>query len=419
MVRNPWRMLTARGRGLLVLGLVGLVASLGWGQRDLAWVSLLLVILPVAALLIVGRSKLHLVCERVVEPARATLGSRMTTSLRLRKEGGAPIGLLRFEERVPQQLGRRPRFAIHQFSGEWERVLTYPLIGLARGRYEVGPLLVRVLDPFGLARIDRAFRATTEVLVTPEVLPLSATRAASSTGMSGESTPQRIGLVGQDDVLVREYQQGDDVRRVHWRSTARMGELMVRREEQAWDPTVTLLLDSRLASHGGTGRASSLEWAISAVTSIAHHLLSSGFRLTVVDADGVVIQSGIEDPFASREALLLAMTDEQATYQGTLDAALEVANRSRRGEMVIAVLGRLTHTDVETLTALRTGRTQGLALVLDVDSFSPRALAGSPHMVAEHADAVRVLREQSWGVVEVPLGMSVPDAWQAFERSGA
>lgn len=419
MVANPWRMLTARGRGLLLLGSLGLLAALAWGQRDLAWVGVFLVLLPAAAVLVVGRSRLHLVCERVIEPTRTTLGSRMTATLRLRKQGSAPIGLLRFEEHVPQQLGRRPRFAIHRFGGEWEREITYPLMALARGRYQAGPLLVRAVDPFGLARIDRAFRATNEVLVTPEVLPLPAMTRAASTGMSGESTPQRIGLVGQDDVLVREYQQGDDVRRVHWRSTARAGQLMVRREEQAWDPTVTLLLDSRSIAHAGGGRASSLEWAISAVTSIAHHLLASGFRVALVDADGVVVQPGFEDPLTARETILLVMTDERASGRTGLDAALEVTNRSRRGEMVIAVLGRLTRADVETLTALRSSRTQGLALVLDVDTFESQGSAFPVPPLADHIEAVRVLREQSWNVVEVPRGMSVTDAWQAFERTDA
>ena len=80
------------------------------------------------------------------------------------------------------------------FAGDWARELSYSLMGLARGRYRVGPLLVRAVDPFGLAQIDRRFRASNEVLVTPAVEPLGQLGTASGNNASGESTPQRIGL---------------------------------------------------------------------------------------------------------------------------------------------------------------------------------------------------------------------------------
>src|SRR3712207_9395429 len=90
-------------------------------------------------------------------------------------------------------------------------------------------------------------------MVTPRVVPLPAIRTIGGGGNTGEARPHRIGVVGQDDVLVREYRQGDDVRRIHWRSTARLGDLMVRREEQSWAPSASIVLDSRAAAHGGRG----------------------------------------------------------------------------------------------------------------------------------------------------------------------
>ena len=99
-------------------------------------------------------------------------------------------------------------------------------------------------------------------------------------------------MVGQDDALVREYRQGDDVRRIHWRSTARWGDLMVRREEQAWDPSASIVLDSRASAHAGRGMHNSLEWAISAAASIGIHFLDDGFGIEIYEADGPLHISG-------------------------------------------------------------------------------------------------------------------------------
>ena len=103
-------------------------------------------------------------------------------------------------------------------------------------------------------------------------------------------------MVGQDDALVREYRQGDDVRRIHWRSTARWGDLMVRREEQAWDPSASIVLDSRASAHAGRGMHNSLEWAISAAASIGIHFLDDGFGIEIYEADGPLHISGTHGP---------------------------------------------------------------------------------------------------------------------------
>lgn len=417
MISKAWRLLTIRGRVLLLLAVVGLGVSIFFRQRDLAWVFLLLFVLPLAAIGVVGRSRLHLVSERTIDPPRVTLGERMQAQLTLTKGGSLPVGMLRFEDTVPRELGRRPRFTIHTTSGDWRRELTYPLVGLARGRYRVGPLLVRAVDPFGLAQIDRQFRASNEVVVTPQVVPLIQSSTMNASNASGEATPQKIGLVGADDVLVREYRDGDDVRRIHWRSTARKGEIMVRREEQAWDPSVTILLDSRANCHAGSGRTASFEWAVSAATSIAMHLIGEGYRVTMNDAEGHIPTHSAEDPGAAREAVLLAMTDEDLCDETTLDTALE-SNLNRQGDLMVAVLGRLHPDDVTALATARRGRTRGLAIVLDVDSFTIRGLRATPEVMALHNECVQQLHAAQWRVVQVKRGNSVADAWAELDRRG-
>ena len=211
------------------------------------------------SLFVISRVRPGVSAEREVSTTWISLGQRTEVSLDLQRQGVTPVALLRFEDTVPRQLGVSPRFSSQRITGSWRRRVRFPIMGLARGRYAVGPLMAYAYDPFGLARATTHLAGTTEMVVTPVVRPLSAAEGIIGVGAGGEATPQHIGRLGADDVLVREYQAGDDVRRVHWRSTARWNQLMVRREEQALEPAAAVLLDNRASRHAGTGRDSSFE----------------------------------------------------------------------------------------------------------------------------------------------------------------
>lgn len=416
---NPWRLLTLRGKAFVVAGLAICIAAWLFGQRDVLWLGLFLILLPVIAVFVVVRTRLRLACERHVDPAQVVVGSRMTGRLVLEKRGSMPSGLLRFEDAVPRDLGRRPRFTVHRFGGEWRREVSYPLVGSARGRFRTGPLMVRTSDPFGLVKLDRQFTATSEIIVTPRVYPLNTMQNVSGGGTSGEVSPQRIGVLGQDDVLIREYRHGDDVRRVHWRSTARRGELMVRREEQAWDPSVIVLLDSRRAAHTGTGRTASFETAVSAATSVALHFIASGFRLDLFDADGPMNVGEITDHITTmRQNVIYQMTDVTLSGRESLARAAEGAAIVQRGQLMVAVTGRLTAADAELLLQSRHSRAQSLALVLDVDTFTTRSQRGSRQQHDEHELGMQILRDAGWRVAEVTRDTKITDAWVDLERMG-
>src|SRR5205823_12945703 len=103
------------------------------------------------------------------------------------------------------------------------------------------------------------------LMVAPLVHHLPAVRLGGGWAGAGESMSRSVATAGEDDSATREYRLGDDLRRIHWRSTARRGELMVRREEQPWQSRAVVLLDSRESAHHGDGPLSSLEWAVSAI----------------------------------------------------------------------------------------------------------------------------------------------------------
>jgi len=112
---------------------------------------------------------------------------------------------------------------------------------------------------------------------------------------------------------------------VHWRSTARLDKVMVRREEQPWQARATLLLDTLSSGHGGEGPASSFEWAVAAAASIGVHLVRSGYHLRLVTDTGATIEGsnlGVDGGSSDVEGALLDAL-AVANAQDVLDALPE------------------------------------------------------------------------------------------------
>lgn len=417
-MRTPWRLLTLRGKIFLIAGLAVVITSMLTGQRDVMRIGLLLLGLPVIAAVLVARARLRMSCERSVEPARVSLGSPMRGRISLGQDGRLPAGILMLEDSVPPELGPRPRFLVDKADLSWRREVEYPLLGRVRGRFHTGPLKVRTTDPFGLVSLDRQFVATSEVLVTPRVVPLGGMRTTGGAGSTGEARPHRIGVSGSDDVLVREYHQGDDVRRIHWRSTARRGEIMVRREEQSWDPSASILLDSRAGAHAGRGMDSSLEWAVSAAASIGVHFLDDGFSVEIYEAEGSLHVSGSmgQHSSASQEVVISRLTDLRARQSSTMHYAVEAATVDRPGQLVVAVMGRVSVEDANALLRARRNRAQGIVFLLDVDTWP--GSAPTQRQVAQADLARQILIDNQWRVVSVTHGMGVDQAWASADLIG-
>src|SRR5690606_31919292 len=114
----------------------------------------------------------------------------------------------------------------------WHRQLRDQIRSRHRAAYELGPVTLRMRDPFGLTYVALNLVRITEVLVLPRVYDLgSRVTRGQGRGTEGE-LPQMVALHGEDDVSIRNYRDGDELRRVHWPATAHRGELMVRQEDR-------------------------------------------------------------------------------------------------------------------------------------------------------------------------------------------
>ena len=413
---RPWRLLTHRGRFFVVIGLVVVLVAMAAGQRDVMRLGLLLVTLPVIAAILVSRARLRMSCERSIEPAQVPLGSPMKGQIILGQDGRLPAGILLLEDSVPRELGGRPRFLVDRADLRWRRVVEYPLLGRVRGRFATGPLTVRTVDPFGLVQLDRQFVATSEVMVTPRVVPLPTVRTSGGGGNTGDSRPHRVGVVGQDDALVREYRQVTTYAESIGAPPPAGETSWCGARSRPGIPARALCWILAAAPTPGRGMQNSLEWAISAAASIGIHFLDDGFGIEIYEADGPLHISGTmgQHSSASQELVISRLTDLRPRATTTIHYAVESATVDRPGQLAIAIMGRMSAQDANSLLRVRRNRAQGLAMLLDVDTFADAP--ASPQQRAQHELAGQILRDNQWRVIDVQRGMGVADAWSALEQ---
>ncbi|GAA1603632.1 DUF58 domain-containing protein [Catellatospora bangladeshensis] len=412
-MREALRGLTTRGRSFLAAGAAALLCALALGETDLMRVAVLLVALPLMAALYVGRARYKLACSRSLDPYRVQAGGSARVLLRLQNMSRLPTGTLLLEDRLPYALGSRPRLVLEKLGAQQASSVAYTVRAELRGRYEVGPLTLRMTDPFGLCELTRSFPSSDKLTVIPNVAALQLVRLAGEYSGTGDSRARSVAVHGEDDAATREYRRGDDLRRVHWRSTARVGELMVRREEQPWESRATVLLDTRLGAHRGEGPTASFEWAVSASASIAVHLRQAGYRLRLVTDAG----ADIDATEGTGDGMLLDhLAEVKATPRGDVGSLVEHVRRRADGGLVIAVLGLLTPEEARLLSALRSSGTTCIAFFMDTSTWLNLPAPARAAAEQEHAAAALALLHGGWRVVKIKHGDLLPSLWPQAAR---
>lgn len=414
------RGLTTRGRCFLAAGTAVVLASFALGQEDLLRIGVLLVALPLVSAWVVARTRYRLASQRRLASGRIAAGQESSVVLRLDNISRLPTGLLLVEDRVPYVLGSRPRFVLDRVEPRGRREVTYLVRSDVRGRYQLGPLSIRLTDPFGMCELDRAFSARDSLVVTPQVHRLPVVQLAGEWAGSGESRARAIATAGEDDAGTREYRHGDDLRRVHWRSTARLGQLMVRREEQPWQSRCTVLLDTRASAHRGEGPGSSFEWAVSAAASIGVHLVRHGYHVRLLTDTGGSVSSAAHDPSGVGSDFEGALLDALAVIESSTNQTFRDATASvRRGGgdgLLVAVLGTVDPDEAHRLARLRHGSSAAVAVMLDSTTWTAQPPSGRATSKASYDGSVALLRASGWRVVQAATGAALADIWPEASR---
>ncbi|HEX5586622.1 MAG TPA: DUF58 domain-containing protein [Acidimicrobiia bacterium] len=328
--------LTRRGWSL-----IGAAGGLAVGSYLLGAVELL-ALAVVAVVVVAGGagwlafgSSVDLAMTRRVRPPRLQVGAEGRIDLIVENRAERATPLLTATDWFDE--GRRAaRFLVPPLAPGATARAAYRIPTRRRGRYQVGPLVVRASDPFGLTRRSLAEVEETDVLVRPRIHEIVAPVAVGSRVSADADAAARRSVVsdlGDEFLTLRDYELGDDLRRVHWRSTARTGELMIRQDEARWRSRAAIVLDVHPEGHD----FESFELAVEATASVVARLVRLQRRVEVITSAGTVLGTG-GDP---RHDVLDQLATVAADPDDRLATVLEHLRSHRRVDLVVAVLGRV------------------------------------------------------------------------------
>ena len=379
--------MASRSRLALALALLTYAVAWAFGSRPLYPLAIGLALAAVAAWLwtrlAAGPMRLH----RRIGRGEHLEGEDVWVQLELERRSLVPTGALTLVERVSGLGERRTRIRreARKLRGE------YVLERLPRGRYEVEDAEVVLEDPFGLERVTVPVHAPGAIVVFPRLVVLEA--LFSESGRHAQDG-RRLLLrrpSGFDLHSVRDYEQGESLRKVHWRSTARRGQLMVKELEDAPRDEVVVLLDCDPAGDVGTPPDSSFDAAVRAAGSLLHAHARRGRRAVLAlnrarpESHRVASLEG--DWRAAMESLAAARADGLQPLAALIGREGGVAARALELTVVTA---RLEPRLVDRLVQ-RASSHRGISLVwIDAASYAGRPSVRAPALLRLHASGVAV-----------------------------
>ena len=330
--------MTRRGRLALGLGFGTYLAAWAFGSRSLYAPAVGLVLAVGLALLwtlLLARPfRLH----RRIDREQPVEGDDIGVVVELESEGGILPGSVLLHDPAG---GLGERDLVVPRDGDRLRV-AYMVSQVPRGRYRFGGAEISVEDPFGLSRRDQQLPDTGTLLVYPRLVKLASLFSERGLRSHGAGRVLLRRPAGFELHSVREYQDGESLRRVHWPSTARRQQLMVKELEDAPRDEIVVAIDAQAGFGAGTPPDSSFDAQVRAAGSIlwTHARRGRNTRLVVAGkaAEAVSIRSYERDWPRAMEALAAAEQDGVRPVEAFLTDEAGVAARASDVAVVTAVL---------------------------------------------------------------------------------
>jgi len=409
-----WHLDLFTPRGWLTLASGALMVFIAYllGRHELMALGIALFVLALSSWLLVLRSRRATNIKRVVHSASLSVADVARVTLECPDE-------VVINETLPEGFGPGP-----QLQGPGS--LDYEIVFRSRGVHLLGPARQVISDPLGLIRGLVSVGQPQPVAVNAELLPLARFASLGDKMLSGDTRFSRSTTADYYDVATRDYQQGDSIRQVHWKATARHGKLMVRQEDHVATAQAFLILDRTLEHwlvdavdlrisipqgvHPEISSSRRFENALSLASSIGFRYASDGFQVQFKDLTGANIvadglepqsargaQSGFEDFHQSTAQLSLVSSAPANATDDLLAPRLRRELQGMREEPVIMILGNLSVQQAMNLAVLsRSVRHVELYLLL-----------AHPE---RHSDVAKALSKTGWKINMLAANATVIDA---------
>jgi uncharacterized protein (DUF58 family) len=269
--------------GFGVAALFLLIVAMLLGIVQMYLMALIVAMVPVVGWILNRVMMRGLVCERSA-PQTADEFGRAQITVTVRNRGISPKFYLRIMDSLPRYMRYAgssqddSAFIKELWPGETARV-KYIVEPQKRGLHRVGPLTVTATDVFGFSAMSATVPGQSDILVYPEILPVSSNLLSSgaATGWRDEANARSRGD-GTDFTGVREYRPGDELRRINWKTTARTGSLVVTEYAQGYASDLTIVLDRQASAYAdsGIGVVSAFEYGVKIATTIGATALRDG-----------------------------------------------------------------------------------------------------------------------------------------------
>jgi uncharacterized protein (DUF58 family) len=257
----------------------------------------------------------HISASRSCNRTSAQIDEKAAVIVEIKNEGSLTVPWLLIEDSLPRDALRqraprlkieRKRRGLFKVSSGGSVSLRYQLNFLMRGYYQIGPILIESGDLFGLHRRYRVLTEPHFVLVYPKVIPLEGYDLASRRPIGEVRMAHRLFEDPTRISGVRPYQHGDAMNRIHWRATARTGELHSKTYEPSTVAGATILLDFHKDNYSERHEPIRSELAVTAAASLANAVYQLdqqvGFMTNARDAADRVRQEGWKHDFLTRDA---------------------------------------------------------------------------------------------------------------------
>jgi len=345
--------LTRKGWVVLAVAAAMLASGVLFGVQELYPVGAAVLVTVVAARVWVGAQTWDLRVARHVHPARVPAGGEAKVELTVVNHSGRRSPVVAASD--PYDEGRRwARFSIAPLAVGATRAASYRLPTSARGIYRLGPLELEVSDPLGIARVVRSATPDASLTVHPRIEPISSRTVSTHDDRDVHLPLPVVGQGGDEFYGLRDYQAGDDSRMIHWPSTARVDNLVIRQAESLWQGRATVAIDLRSSVHD----SETFEPILSAAASLAAASLRAGLHVRVVTT------GGLDSGFGSSNAHGAAILDSLAGAGGHTGSSLTEGLRAIRKSDPLTILTTDATADSDLASACRLGGARKATVVV-------------------------------------------------------